>query len=344
MLSQINGYAANGVISPVSGILYEQSVSFTGIEPDSERYPAESALQRLCYRQRLSLLFAQGSVAHRQAGALANQLATAAGGTFFCNLVGTNLSSCSGLGLTGAGNYPSNFFQLNPFAAGGYITELSDPGSSSYNGLQIQWKHPTGFGLNLNANYTYSHALTNRYLGDYYTAASALVNYVTLRDPRLNRGPTPYDQRHAFRTFLTYQLPFGKGKSYKTGNSVVTEVLGGWTVGSIVTVSSGRNFKLQSGYNTYNYSNAYWPDASDSGVDLNGLSVHQLQSKVGLYAGPTPAEPKVFLPPSFLSSSGSANPSLIAPPTTPGQLGQFVFLSGPIVLQHRHFTCKIYPD
>jgi len=265
-----------------------------------------------------------------QAGALANQLATAAGGTFFCNLVGSNLSPCSGLGLTGAGNYPSNFFQLNPFAAGGYVTELSDPGSSSYNGLQIQWKHPTGFGLNLNANYTYSHALTNRYLGDYYTADSALVNYITLRDPGLNRGPTPYDQRHAFRTFLTYQLPFGKGKSYKTGNSVVNEVIGGWTVGSIVTVSSGRNFKLQSGYNTFNYSNAYWPDASDSGVVLNGLGVHQLQSKVGLYAGPTPAEPKVFLPPSFLSSSGSANPSLIAPPTTPGQFGQFVFLTGPM--------------
>ena len=50
----------------------------------------------------------------------------------------------------------------------------------------------------------------------------------------------------------------------------------------------------------------------------------------GLYAGPTPAEPKVFLPPSFLSSNGSANPSLIAPPTTPGQPGQFVFLSGPM--------------
>jgi hypothetical protein len=210
------------------------------------------------------------------------------------------------------------------------LTELSDPGSSSYNGLQIQVKHPTGFGLNLNADYTYSHSLTNRYLGDYYTADSALVNYIMLRDPGLNRGPSPYDQRHTFRTFLTYQLPFGKGKSFRTGNSVVDQVIGGWTVGSIVTAQSGRNFKLQSGYNTVNYSNAYWPAASDSGVVLNGLSVDQLQSKVGLYPGPTPAEPKVFLPPSLLTSSASANPSFLGPPTTPGQLGQFVFLTGPM--------------
>ena len=264
-----------------------------------------------------------------QAGAAANQLATQGGLAFLCNMVGTNLPPCSTFGITGPGPYPSNFFQLNPYAAGGFLAELTDPGSSSYNGLQAQLKHQTGYGLFLNINYTYSHALTNRYLGDYDTADSALVNYVTLRDPRLNRGPTPYDQRHTFRTFFTYQLPFGKGKSFKTGNRAADEIIGGWTVGSIITVQSGRNFKLQSGYNTFNYSNAYWPDASDSGVILNGISPHQLQSKIGLYPGPNPAEPKVFFPSSLLSSTGSSNPSLLSPPTTPGELGQFVFLSGP---------------
>jgi len=106
-------------------------------------------------------------------------------------------------------------------------------------------------------------------------------------------------------------------------------VIGGWTVGSIITVQSGRNFKLQGGYNTFNYSNAYWPNASDSGVVLNGMGVSQLQSKVGLYPGPTPAEPKVFLPPSLLNPDGTANNAFLGPETTPGQLGQFVYLVGP---------------
>lgn len=264
-----------------------------------------------------------------QAGALANQLGTQAGGTYLCNMVGNTFSPCAGLGLTGPGKYPMNFFQLNPYAAGGYIDRLSDPGSSSYNGLQVQVKHQTRHGLMLNANYAYSHSFTNRYLGDYYTADSALVNYVTLRDPNLSRGPGPYDQRHTFRTFLTYELPFGTGHSWRTNNAALDRVVGGWTAGGVVTAQSGRNFKLQSGYNTYNYSNAYWPDASDSGVVLNGITVSQLQSKVGLYPGPNPAEPKVFLPPSVLTSNGSANPSVISPPTTAGQFGQFVYLTGP---------------
>lgn len=260
-----------------------------------------------------------------QAGALANALATS--GTFLCNMVGTSLSPCSGFGVSGPGAYPINFFQVNPYAAGGFLTELSDPGSSSYNGLQAQVKH-SGHGLQWNANYTYSHAFTNRYLGDYFTADSALANFVTLRDPRLSRGPSPYDLRHVFRTYLTYELPFGKDKSYKTGNSVIDQVIGGWKVGTIVTVQSGRVFKLQGGYNTFNYSNAYWPNASDSGVELNGITVSELQSKVGVYPGPDTNTLKTFLPANVAS--------LVSPETTPGKLGQMVYLSGP-----RYFNTDI---
>jgi hypothetical protein len=255
-----------------------------------------------------------------QAGALANALAI--NPNFLCNMVGTSLAPCSGfLGSGGGpGNYPINFFQVNPYAAGGTLTELSDPGRSSYNGLQVQLKHQ-GHGLQMNMNYTYSHAFTTRYLGDYYTADSALVNYVTLRNPNLNLGPSPYDQRHAFRTYLTYALPFGTGKSYRTNNGAIDRVIGGWLVGGVVSLQSGRNFKLQGGYNTYNYSNAYWPDASDSGVVLNGVTASQLQKDVGTYPGPNTSELKTFLQPNIAS--------MISPETTPGQLGQMIFLHGP---------------
>jgi hypothetical protein len=276
-----------------------------------------------------------------QAGALANQLATTT--TFLCNLVGSTFSPCAGYGYSGAGNYPMNFFQLNPFAAGGSLQLLSNPGSESYNGLQVQVKHQTGHGLYLMANYAYSHAFTNRYIGDYYTSDYALDNFVTLRDPNLNRGPSPYDLRHTFRTYLTYNLPFGAGQPFRTGNSVVDRVIGGWTVGNILSVQSGRIFKLQGGYNTFNYSNAYWPDASDSGVVLSGMTVHELQSKVGLYPGPDPAEPKVFLPPSLLTSNGSSNPTYLSPEQTAGQLGQMVYLRGPMYFDTDFSIVKSIP-
>jgi len=278
-----------------------------------------------------------------QAGALANQLATAAGGAFLCNMVGNSFAPCAAMGL-GAGHYPQNFFQLNPNAAGSYAALLSDPGSSSYNGLQVQVKHQTHHGLMFNANYTWSHAFTNRYLGDYYTADSAQVNFVTLHNPGLNRGPGPYDLRNVFKTFLTYELPFGPGHAWTTSSHALNKVIGGWTVGSVVGAQTGRNFKLQSGYNTFNYSNAPWPDASDSGVVLTGISRSQLQKDVGKYANPIPgtSEPLVFLPPSLLSSSGTANPTYFTEPGS-GQLGQFVWLTGPTLFTADMSVIKSIP-
>ncbi len=263
-----------------------------------------------------------------QAGALANALAT--NPTYFCNMVGNAggrfSSGCPGYG---PGPYPLNFFQANPYAAGSYAALLSDPGSESYNALQVQIKHPVGHGLMLMANYTFSHALTNRFLGDYYTADYAEENFVTLRNLDLNKGPSPYDLRNVFRTYVTCDLPFGPGRAIRTSNGFLNRAIGGWTLGSIVSIQSGRPFKLLGGYNTFNYSNAYWPDASDSGVVLNGVTRGQLQNMVGVYNGPNASQPVNIFPQSLLSASGGANPSILAPETVPGQLGDMIYLYGP---------------
>jgi hypothetical protein len=262
-----------------------------------------------------------------QAGSLAAALASSY--TYFCNMVGGNagFTPCAGSG--GTGNYPINFFQANPYATGALIQLLSDPGSSTYNALQVQWKHPTGHGLMLGANYTYSHALTNRWLGDYYTSDEVQYNFTTLRDPGLNKGPSPFDERHQFKAYMTYLLPFGKNQQFKTGNRVLDNVIGGWTAGSIIRATSGLPFKLMGGQNTFNYSFAtatgLYPDASDSGVVLNGVTVSQLRSNIGVYSGPSPFVPTVFLNPAFLA----AHPNAILPESTPGQLGDLIFLSGP---------------
>jgi hypothetical protein len=261
-----------------------------------------------------------------QAGALANQLASTA--SFLCNLVGgTTFSPCTGYG---AGKYPINFFQVNPYAAGEPILLLSDPGSESYSGLQVQVKHPVGRGLNLMANYTYSHAFTNRYIGDFFTADQAVMNFTTLRNPGLNRVPSPYDLRHVFRVYGTYDLPFGTGRQFKTRSSILNQIIGNWTAGTIVTAQSGRNFKLQGGFNTFNFYNNFYniPVASDSGVVLNGVTQSQLQSNVGVFPGPTAGEPVVFLNPKLFAN----NAQPILPETTPGQLGQFIFLTGPMLV------------
>ena len=276
---------------------------------------------------------------------------------FFCNLVWTAFSPCVTQNYLTAGQplppgaklYPINFFQLNPYSSGQALTLLSDPGSEHYSGLQVQVKHPFGHGLNFMANYAYSHSMTNRYLGDYFQADGALVDYTTLRNPKLNAVPSPYDLRHVFKTYFYYDLPFGAGKMFGSGNAIVNKVIGGWTIGSVISAQVGRNFKLSGGQNTYNYWDGpipalangtpagilnYVPDENDSGVVLNGLTVSQLQSKVGVYPGPTtmdngvtvpvPSVPAVILPQNLFGTGGAVQPA-----STPGVLGNSIFLRGP---------------
>ncbi|HEY1499284.1 MAG TPA: carboxypeptidase-like regulatory domain-containing protein [Acidobacteriaceae bacterium] len=269
-----------------------------------------------------------------QAGAMANNIATNA--TYFCNLVGNgggSFSPCTNLGYSSPTAYPINIFQANPYATGEPIMLLSDPGSESYNGLQVQVKHPVGHGLMLMSNYAYSHSFTNRYIGDYYTADQAVENFTTLRDRHLNRSPSPYDQRHTFRTFAVYDLPF------KPGNRLLREAAGGWTLSPIFSWQKGRNFKMLGGTNTYNYYDNYanQPDVSDSGVVLNGTTVKQLQKAVGYYPGPNPSTPRLLMNPAIFANGQ------VLPETTPGKLGQFIYLTGPQYINTDFAVTKLFP-
>jgi len=60
-------------------------------------------------------------------------------------------------------------------------------------------------------------------------------------------------------------------------------------------------------------------------VVLNGVTLSQLRSNIGVYPGPSPYVPTVAINPQFLA----AHPNAILPESTPGTLGQFDYLSGP---------------
>lgn len=258
-----------------------------------------------------------------QAGALANAIAT--NSTYFCPLVGgANFAPCAAKGFTGATAYPINFFTPNPYSAG-TATLLSDPGVSNYNGLQLQVKHPMGHGLTLQVNYAYSHAFTNRY------AASDLAsaNFTTLRNKRLNRAPSPTDERNAFKAYAVYAIPF-HGHSWAT-----REALGDWVVSPVFSWNTGRNFRLQGGTNTVN--------TMDSGVILNGVNVHTLQKKlVGYYRQNSTSNPLLLLNPA-LFNPGNPSQAMVTSPSTPGQFGQFIYLTSPQFVNTDFAVTKYFP-
>src|SRR5262249_27715283 len=78
------------------------------------------------------------------------------------------------------------------------------------------------------------------------------------------------------------------------------------------------------GYNTFN-------DYADGGVVLNGVTASQLQDAIGVYHLSNTDTRVSFINPKFLkTSTGSgANSAFITPNTTPGTIGQIIYLHGP---------------
>src|SRR5262249_22592561 len=206
------------------------------------------------------------------AGTLAQTLATSP--TNFCRLVGNQFAPCVTAGFTVTGKYPLNFFQANPYLS--TLTYQDSNGDNNYNGLQIDVKHRLSNGLNLGANYTWSHAM-----GDLLneTSQDATYQWFTNRNARLNYGPSPFDRRHVFNAYWTYDLPFGKGRRYLWTSDVLDRIVGGWTLGGRETIASGNPLLLNGARNTVS-------NLTQSGVVFaGGFTPEQLQKALSTVAG-----------------------------------------------------------
>ncbi len=237
---------------------------------------------------------------------------------YFCNMVGASFAPCaSQLGYTGAGaGYPINFFQANPYASGSSTGLMSDAGYGNYNALQIDFRQNNWHGMQFDANYTWSHTLgvepNNNWTGS--------TSQFTMRNLRLNYGPSLFDIRQVLHVSGTYDLPLGNGKRFlNTANPIVDRVVGGWTIGTIVTYQTGTPFALYGGYNTFN-------DFADGGLVYNGLTNTQLQNSVGVYHLNAPYANGIN--PQYLQGGG-ANPQYITPNSAAGTFGLHPWLYGP---------------
>jgi hypothetical protein len=255
-----------------------------------------------------------------QAGRLANTMA----GDFryLCPMVGNALAGCASRGYNAAGSYPINFFQANPVGAGSAMRLMTDESSSAYDALQIQYRQRYRHGMALTANYTYGKGRTDRY----GITPDNTADWFTLRDKSLNWGPTGYDLRHIFQAYGTYDLPVGKGRHFSIDSALMDQIFGGWAASAIVRWQSGRPFLLTSGRQTFNQ--------QDAGVILNGITVEELQKMVKVSAPPAgdsrfAVGNVLYLDPRLIGPDGRANPEFIRYPTTPGELGQYVYLYGP---------------
>jgi len=234
--------------------------------------------------------------------------------------VGNKLSRCVTAGFNVPGSYPINFFQPNPYLSS--LTYQDSNGDNNYNGLQIDVKQRYSYGLNLGANYVWSHAM-----GDLLNETDQAAGYqwYTNRDARLNYGPSPFDRRHVFNAYWTYDLPFGRGRRFLSNNALLDRVVGGWTLGGRETIASGNPLLLNGGRNTVS-------NLTQSGVVFaGGLTPEQLQKALSTVAGGFSSTALISNVSAIATLNQSArtsqvNASLYGPASTPGQFASFIYL------------------
>ncbi|HEU4834504.1 MAG TPA: carboxypeptidase regulatory-like domain-containing protein [Pyrinomonadaceae bacterium] len=93
---------------------------------------------------------------------------------------------------------------LNPavFPTNGQVVVARNTATSDYHALQAQFQRRLTNGLQALASYTWGHSI------DIASNDSFNVNTPAARiDPRIDRGPSDFDVRHAFNTAITYDIP-----------------------------------------------------------------------------------------------------------------------------------------
>ncbi|HKA00289.1 MAG TPA: hypothetical protein VKE70_27450, partial [Candidatus Solibacter sp.] len=107
--------------------------------------------------------------------------------------------------------------------------------SSNYNSMQVKLDRRFSNGLLIQSSYTYGKAL------GYQSEDGGLRFYI---NPRRNWEQLDFDRRHNFILGYVYELPFGKGKRWGSGNRAASAVLGGWQLNGSLSILTGNRLNF----------------------------------------------------------------------------------------------------
>jgi hypothetical protein len=130
-----------------------------------------------------------------------------------------------------------------PFPAWGQLTGYNYNGISNYNALQTTINKRFTNGLLFSFNYTYSHFLDDQDSGGWGSRGGTQYWQVG-NNPKATYGNSNFDIPNAFKGYASYELPFGRGKSYLNSSSVLNEAVGGWRLAGTLIAQSGTPFTV----------------------------------------------------------------------------------------------------
>jgi len=121
----------------------------------------------------------------------------------------------------------TNYFR--PYQGFGNIRQKQFTSVSSYNALQTNFRHTTGYGLTMQVAYTWSHMIDNSTSG--YNMSTVDENY----DMSRWKATADLNRTNVLSINYIYALPFFKHAS----SAFVRQSAGGWQVSGITAIMSG---------------------------------------------------------------------------------------------------------
>jgi hypothetical protein len=169
-----------------------------------------------------------------------------------------------------------------------YASMLTNQSWSNYNSAQFEVTKRVRGGVQLQANYVFSKALTDN------IELRGLEAVLDNNNFAAEKARAAYDVTHAVKFNHYVPLPFGQGRRFSFSNSVVDRVLGGWGLSGLMIIQSGAPVSILSGRGTLNRGSR----SGQNTVDTN-LTLGELQDAVGLFmtgSGP------LFIDPSHIGA------------------------------------------
>lgn len=117
---------------------------------------------------------------------------------------------------------------------------MRNAATSSYNALQVQYRHRLAYGFQTLVSYTWAHSID-----DASFDSNFLNTPLTVFPPSVDRGPSDYDVRHTFSGAISYNIPAPTGGAMK-------HIFGGWSTDSIIYVRSPPPVNVVTGQDAFN--------------------------------------------------------------------------------------------
>ena len=155
---------------------------------------------------------------------------------------------------------------LRPFPQFSNVVMISPTfGDSEYHGVNLKLEKRYSNGLQFQTNYTWSKAMDNVEGRNELGGEAGNVPFADQYNRRIAWSLGGSHISHRIIGSLVYDIPIGQGRAVALSNSVLNQIVGGWSIGTIIEARTGPPFSLFWG----NASQVY-PSAARVRADATG--------------------------------------------------------------------------